>query len=57
MAGLKDRKSLLKGKCAKCKWIDACGGSFRVRALRVYGDPWMEDPQCYLTNEECGITE
>ena len=55
MAGLKNRKPLLKGKCAKCKWIDACGGSFRVRALRVYGDPWMEDPQCYLTNEECGI--
>ncbi len=57
MAGLKNRKKLLKGKCAKCKWLDACGGSFRVRALRVYGDPWMEDPQCYLTNEECGIEE
>ena len=55
LAGLKNRKSLLKGKCAKCKWLDACGGSFRVRALRVYGDPWMEDPQCYLTDEECGI--
>jgi len=57
MAGLKNRKPLLKGKCAKCKWIDACGGSFRVRALRVFGDPWMEDPQCYLTNEECGIKD
>ncbi len=57
MAGLKNRKPLLKGKCSKCKWIDACGGSFRVRALRVYNDPWMEDPQCYLTNEECGIDE
>ncbi|MFH0926161.1 MAG: radical SAM protein [bacterium] len=52
MAGLKNRKHLLKGKCSKCKWIDACGGSFRVRALRVFGDPWMEDPQCYLTEEE-----
>lgn len=57
MAGLKNRKSLLKGKCSRCKWIDACGGSFRVRALRVYGDPWMEDPQCYLTAQECGIEE
>ncbi|MGA1866994.1 MAG: radical SAM protein [bacterium] len=56
MAGLKSRKPLLKGKCAQCKWIDACGGSFRVRALRFYNDPWMEDPQCYLTHEECGIS-
>jgi radical SAM protein with 4Fe4S-binding SPASM domain len=55
MSGLKARKALLKGKCSRCKWIDACGGSFRVRALRVYNDPWMEDPQCYLTNKECGI--
>ncbi|MEW6381051.1 MAG: radical SAM protein [bacterium] len=54
MAGLKNRKPLLKGKCSQCQWIDACGGSFRVRALRVYGDPWMEDPQCYLTPQECG---
>ncbi|MCL6584003.1 MAG: radical SAM protein [bacterium] len=57
MAGLKNRKPLLKGKCSRCRWIDACGGSFRVRALRVYGDPWMEDPQCYLTPEECGISD
>ena len=57
MAGLKNRKPLLKGKCARCQWIDACGGSFRVRALRVYNDPWMEDPQCYLTLKECGITD
>lgn len=57
MAGLKNRKLLLKGKCAKCQWIDACGGSFRVRAWRVFDDPWMEDPQCYLTKEECGIKD
>ncbi|MGA1874611.1 MAG: radical SAM protein [bacterium] len=57
MAGLKHRKPLLKGKCARCQWIDACGGSFRVRALRVYDDPWMEDPQCYLTPQECGLDE
>ena len=32
-----------------------CGGSFRVRALQVHGDPWAEDPGCYLTDEEIGI--
>ncbi len=54
MAGLKDRKPLLKGRCARtnCKWIDLCNGNFRARAVAVYGDPWMQDPACYLTDEE-----
>jgi radical SAM protein with 4Fe4S-binding SPASM domain len=57
MKGLKNRVPLLKGRCAKCKWIKLCGGSFRVRALRVYNDPWMHDPACYLTDEEIGLEE
>ena len=57
MKGLKNRIPLLKGRCSQCKWIKLCGGSFRVRALRVYNDPWMHDPACYLTDEEIGITK
>lgn len=53
MAGLKDRIPLLKGKCATCRYIKMCGGALRVRAFRVYNDPWMHDPACYLTEEEC----
>ncbi len=52
MRGLKNRIPLLKGRCARCRWIKLCGGSFRVRAERVYGDPWEQDPACYLTDEE-----
>ncbi len=48
MAGLKNRLPLLKGKCGVCQWQEACGGSLRVRADLVHGDPWMEDPACYL---------
>jgi radical SAM protein with 4Fe4S-binding SPASM domain len=57
LAGLRDRAPLLKGRCGACRWKDVCGGSFRVRALQVHGDPWAEDPGCYLTDEECGITD
>jgi radical SAM protein with 4Fe4S-binding SPASM domain len=53
--GLKNRLPLLKGRCAECKWLDVCGGSFRVRAVRVYDDPWAPDPACYLTDEEIGL--
>ena len=55
MAGLKNRKPLLKGRCAKCKWLDICNANFRVRAEAVYDDIWAPDPACYLTDEEIGL--
>lgn len=56
MAGLKDRKPLLKGRCNKCKFLDNCNGNFRTRAEARTGDFWESDPSCYLTDEEIGIT-
>jgi radical SAM protein with 4Fe4S-binding SPASM domain len=55
MRGLKNRKALLKGRCARCQHLDLCGGNLRVRAEAVYGDIWAEDPACYLTDEEIGL--
>ena len=52
MFGLKNRLSLLKGRCAACLWKPVCGGNMRSRAAMVHGDPWMPDPACYLTNDE-----
>ena len=53
LAGLKDRKPLLKGRCVSCKWLNVCNGNFRARAEAVHNDFWAEDPACYLSNEEC----
>ncbi len=55
MAKLKDRKPFLKGKCGRCRWVDLCNGNFRARAIAVYDNIWMEDPACYLTEEEVTI--
>ena len=55
MAGLKDRKKLLKGRCAKCSWLAVCNGNFRPRAEAVTGDFWESDPACYLTDYEIGV--
>ena len=55
MAKLKDRKPHLKGRCARCGFLDACNGNFRVRAEAVTDDLWNPDPACYLTDEEIGI--
>lgn len=55
LRGLKNRKSLLKGRCARCYYLDLCNGNLRMRAEAVFGDTWAEDPACYLTDEEIGI--
>ena len=52
LAGLRNRLPLLKGRCAACRFKEICGGSFRVRAFQVHGDPWASDPACYLSEEE-----
>ncbi|MBO8128714.1 MAG: radical SAM protein [Peptococcaceae bacterium] len=55
LAGLRNRRPLLKGRCAACKWLDVCNGNFRARAEAVYHDFWASDPACYLTDQEIGI--
>jgi heme d1 biosynthesis radical SAM protein NirJ len=52
MAGLKARPRTIKGRCGTCAYFDICGGNTRVRAMKVSGDPWAEDPACYLDDEE-----
>ena len=55
MAALKDKRPHVKGRCRQCRWLDICGGNFRVRAEAVTGDLWTPDPACYLTDAEIGL--
>lgn len=57
MAGLKKHPREIKGRCGACGYFDICGGNTRVRALQLTGDPWAEDPSCYLSDEEIGISQ
>ncbi|GAB0057376.1 PqqA peptide cyclase [Candidatus Magnetaquicoccaceae bacterium FCR-1] len=52
LAGLRARPRPLKGRCGACRYLAICGGNTRVRACQVSGDPWEEDPGCYLTDAE-----
>jgi radical SAM protein with 4Fe4S-binding SPASM domain len=52
LAALRDRTKKLEGKCAHCRFLNICGGGFRVRAVQVHGNLWAPDPACYLSNEE-----
>jgi len=49
---LRRREELVKGKCARCRFLSVCRGGFRARAEAKFGDLWAEDPACYLTEEE-----
>ncbi len=52
MGKLKEKKKHVTGRCATCRWLNICGGNFRVRAEAVSDDLWAPDPACYLTDEE-----
>jgi Fe-coproporphyrin III synthase len=52
---LKEKKKHVTGRCSQCRWLDICGGNFRVRAEAVHGEVWACDPACYLTDEEIGL--
>ena len=56
MAGLKAKPRKVGGRCGACAHFDICDGNTRVRAQQLTGDPWAEDPGCYLTDEEIGIS-
>ena len=56
MAGLKARPRRISGRCGSCAHFAICGGNTRVRAYRLTGDAFAEDPACYLDDAEIGLT-
>jgi heme d1 biosynthesis radical SAM protein NirJ len=57
MAGLKAQPRSVGGRCGACAYFNICGGNTRVRAWQVTGDPWAEDPACYLDDDEIGVIQ
>jgi heme d1 biosynthesis radical SAM protein NirJ len=55
LAGLKQYPRSVSGRCGQCQHFDICNGNTRVRAQQLTGDPWAEDPGCYLEDEEIGV--
>ncbi len=54
--GLKQQPRPVTGRCGQCRHLAICGGNTRVRALQLTGDPWAEDPACYLSDDEIGLS-
>lgn len=52
MAGLKAEPRTIEGRCSACQFFKICNGNTRVRARLLTGNPWAEDPGCYLSDDE-----
>jgi len=57
MKGLKHKAGYIKGRCRLCRYREICTGAMRVRAYRTFNDYWAPDPQCYISDEEIGLTD
>ncbi len=57
LAQLRLRPRPLKGRCGACSYKSVCGGNTRIRALQLTGDPWAEDPACYMSDQEIGVAD
>jgi len=56
MAGLKLAERPVEGRCAECHYLPICGGNSRTRAWQLTGNFWAEDPGCYLSDSEIGVS-
>ena len=52
LRSLRDRHRFLPKRCTDCVFLPLCNGNLRARAEAATGEPWGEDPACYLTDEE-----
>ncbi len=55
LGALRNRRRLVKGRCSRCVHFPMCAGNYRARAEYSTGDPWAEDPACYLTDKEIRV--
>lgn len=55
MAGLKQHPRPVEGRCGQCAYLPICNGNTRVRAQQMTGNPWAEDPGCYLADDEISV--
>jgi 12,18-didecarboxysiroheme deacetylase len=52
LSKLRNRKEYLHCRCMRCRFLPVCNGNLRARAEAATGDPWGDDPACYLSDEE-----
>jgi len=52
---LRNKAHFADARCLQCKWFDLCKGNFRFLGTESDDQDWLNEPACYLADEE--ITE
>jgi radical SAM protein with 4Fe4S-binding SPASM domain len=53
---LRKKSEFADKRCLRCKWFDLCKGNFRFLGTQSDAKYWLNEPACYLTDEEIAIT-
>lgn len=49
---LRNKAQSAAERCLGCKWFDLCKGNFRFLGAEADDKNWVNEPACYLTDEE-----
>jgi len=49
---LRNKTQFADARCLRCKWFDLCKGNFRFLDAETDDKYWLNEPACYLTDEE-----
>ncbi len=49
---LRNKSEFADNRCKKCRWFDLCKGNFRFLGPDADIKYWLNEPACYLTDEE-----
>ena len=49
---LRNKSQFADRRCLGCKWFDLCRGNFRFLGADPDAKHWLNEPACYLTDEE-----
>jgi len=55
LSKLRNKSEFADARCLRCKWFDLCKGNFRFLGAEADDEYWLNEPACYLMDEEIGI--
>jgi len=54
---LRNKSQFADPRCLKCKWFNLCKGNYRFLGSDSAEKNWLNEPPCYLTDEEIGLSK
>ncbi len=54
LSKLRNKSQFADARCLTCKWFNLCKGNYRFLDSQVDDEYWLNEPACYLTDQEIG---